>query len=244
MILYLILLFLAAFIPGFVILKRPGYDHKILDCWLIFAGSYIFSITIVHLMPELYQNTERPQWIAMFILLGFFMQILIDFLTSGVEHGHAHPHLRMSVVGLMVGLSMHAIMDGAILVDAGKQVNDNFNFHGIGLLTGIVTHKIPAAVVLMTVLSFSIKNKNTLLALLLIFCLASPIGLLSGSFLYRYDILSSEAMTFVFAIVSGNFLHISTTIYFESSPHHHFNWRKFNYALLGALLAVAIEMLH
>jgi hypothetical protein len=30
----------------------------------------------------------------------------------------------------------------------------------------------------------------------------------------------------IVALVSGNFLHISTTIVFESSPEHHFNARK------------------
>jgi hypothetical protein len=41
--------------------------------------------------------------------------------------------------------------------------------------------------------------------------------------------------------VSGNFLHISTTIVFESSPEHHFNARKLTVAILGALVAVGVE---
>jgi hypothetical protein len=45
----------------------------------------------------------------------------------------------------------------------------------------------------------------------------------------------------LYALVSGNFLHISTTIVFESSPEHHFNARKLTVAILGALVAVAVE---
>jgi hypothetical protein len=45
----------------------------------------------------------------------------------------------------------------------------------------------------------------------------------------------------VYALVCGNFLHISTTIVFESSPAHRFNGKKLTVAVLGALVAVAIE---
>jgi hypothetical protein len=48
-------------------------------------------------------------------------------------------------------------------------------------------------------------------------------------------------MTFLYALVCGNFLHISTTIVFESSPEHHFNARKLTVAVLGALVAVGVE---
>ncbi len=240
----IIILFLVAFIPGFYIIRKPGFDSKSLHGWLVFAGSYIFSITIVHLIPELYQTSASAQKISMFILLGFFMQIFIDFLTSGVEHGHAHQHLRMSVWGLMLGMSLHALMDGVILVHAESEVTSETQVHGVGLLTGIIAHKIPASIVLITVLGFTITSKKSLITLLLIFSLASPIGLYLGDLVIHQNFLSSESLTYLFAIVSGNFLHISTTIYFESSPQHHFNWKKVIYALAGAILAVGIELLH
>ncbi len=241
---YIIILFVAAFIPGFFIIKKPGYNNQSLHYWLVFAGSYIFSITIVHLIPELFRNAANPQILALFILVGFFMQVFIDFLTSGVEHGHAHQHMHMSVLGLMIGMTLHALMDGAILVHSEEHGTENFSAHGMGLLAGIVAHKIPAAIVLVTVLSYNISKKKILFWLLVVFSIASPIGLLIGDMLYNESLIPAETLNYIFAIVSGNFLHISTTIYFESSPQHHFSWRKFIYALLGALLAVTIEMLH
>jgi hypothetical protein len=45
----------------------------------------------------------------------------------------------------------------------------------------------------------------------------------------------------LYALVSGNFLHISTTIVFESSPSHRFDVRKMSVALAGALVAVIVE---
>jgi hypothetical protein len=46
---------------------------------------------------------------------------------------------------------------------------------------------------------------------------------------------------YLYALVCGNFLHISTTIVFESSPEHRFNARKLAVAFTGALVAVAVE---
>src|SRR5690606_13662163 len=189
------------------IIRKPGYNSKNLHNWLVFAGAYIFSITIVHLIPELFSHAEHPKSIALFILAGFFMQIFIDFLTSGVEHGHAHQHhMKTPVLSLMIGLTIRAFMDGTILVHSTEHTGDHV--HGMGLLLGIVVHKIPAAIVLVTVLSFTIFNRKKLLALLLIFSFATPVGLYVTQVLQQGDLLAHEVFLYLFAVVSGNFLHI------------------------------------
>ena len=79
---YSILLFLSAFIPGLIIIKlqKPlKFDLKYL---LVFAGAFIFSITIVHLLPELFSASSNPRMIGVFVLVGFFMQIFLDFITT------------------------------------------------------------------------------------------------------------------------------------------------------------------
>jgi hypothetical protein len=48
-------------------------------------------------------------------------------------------------------------------------------------------------------------------------------------------------LIYLYALVSGNFLHISTTIVFESSPGHKFDARKMAVTIFGALAAVAVE---
>ena len=241
---YSIALFLAAFIPGLVIIRLQKPLKFDLKYMLVFAGAFIFSITIVHLLPELFTASSNPSLIGLFVLLGFFMQIFIDFTTSGVEHGHLHEHhhqTRLSPILLMFGLCLHALMDGSILVHQG---DDAAGSHGTGLLIGIVLHKIPAAIALMSILSSIIKSKKTLVVLLIVFSLASPIGLMLSDLMHKYDILDKEGFLILFAIVSGNFLHISTTIYFESSPDHSFHRKKIVISLLGALLAIFVEFLH
>ena len=78
---------------------------------------------------------------------------------------------------------------------------------------------------------------------LVIFALASPLGLLISDISVENHYLSDKAFTVLFALVSGNFLHISTTIVFESSLDHRFNIQKFSVAVLGAFVAVMAEFL-
>ncbi len=241
---YSITLFLVAFIPGFITinLQKPlKIDLKYL---LVFASAFIFSITIVHLLPEILTSTTNPQRIGFYVLFGFFMQIFLDFITKGVEHGHLHSHGHyhgnISPITLMVGLCIHALMDGSILIHPGAHESGN---HSTGLLIGIILHKIPAAIALMAVLNIKIKKKWVLIILLLIFSLTSPFGLVFSNVMNDFNYISQEGFLIIFAIVSGNFLHISTTIYFESSPDHTFHKKKIFISLLGALLAISVELL-
>ena len=73
--------------------------------------------------------------------------------------------------------------------------------------------------------------------LLILFSVASPIGLMMSDFI----LLSEEAVLVVFAIVCGSFLHISTTIFVEASPEHHLGLNKILISISGALLAIVVE---
>lgn len=242
---YALLLFGAALIPGIAIIiaRKPLHYHS--KYFLIFAGTYIFSITVVHLLPDIFSTTEHPIKMGLFVLLGFFIQIFIDFLTTGVEHGHVHLQHdepgKLSPLLLMIGLTIHAIMDGSVLAQPDSGLTRPDLHHSMGLMFGIIMHKIPAAAVLMMVLHQSIRNKYWLITLLLLFSLASPFGLWAGNYLSNSNLLGSETLLIIMALVSGNFLHISTTIFFESSPDHLYNIKKILTGIAGALLAVMTE---
>lgn len=236
-------LFLAALVPGLFIIYQPGARKPDIKYMLVFAGAFIFSITLVHLLPELMSASDDPKLVGIFVLVGFLMQVFLAFITSGVEHGHMHNHShhgRISPIILMSGLCLHAIMDGSILVHPGHE-------HGAlgnsGLMLGIMLHKIPEAIALVAVLSFVFKNKLTLLAYLILFSLASPFGLLISELLNNYELLGKQGFIILFSIVSGNLIHISTTIYFETSPDHSFHKKRAIIGFLGTLLAILTEIL-
>ncbi|WP_420388372.1 ZIP family metal transporter [Roseivirga sp.] len=241
-----IILFLAAALPGFFMLKASGFSARKLQLFLVFAGAYLFSVTVIHLIPDLFLSNENPFAIGLYILIGFFLQKVIENFTSGVEHGHVHHHGNYSVTYLLLALSLHSFLEGSIMTDSihSNHSPESVYAHGSSpkILLGIVMHKIPAAVALMALLLHKFSNKVRAYSVLLIFALASPLGLFTGEFLSHSELLPENYLIIFFAIVAGSFLQISTTIFIETDPSHKLNWQRFSISLFGALCAVLAQL--
>jgi zinc transporter ZupT len=253
MVLKLLVLFLTPLLSGLLIYLVPkgkGANYKML---LVFAGSYLFAITVIHIFPELYRQNLGIELIGLFVLAGFFLQQLLEYFTSGVEHGHIHIHdhstpghvhhhsehqKSISALVLLFALCIHAFLEGGMLA----QPAHTGSFYDVNaILLGIALHRAPAAFALMTVLTVQLRSRGKALPHLIGFSLAAPIGLLLSSYLAEKEILSATALIYLYALVCGNFLHISTTIVFESSPDHKFNAKKLAVAVFGSLIAVGVE---
>jgi zinc transporter ZupT len=240
--LHFILLFLAALGAGLLALLIPQWKEKDFKLALIFAGSYLFSITILHIFPELFADQASAYFMGLYILLGFLLQQVLDFMSSGIEHGHIHQHsshgIGNSVWTLMIGLFLHAFLEGTLL---SKQPMLSGHHHGSEtLLIGIILHKMPEAFALVAVMMTRLNKFNTLL-LLLLFSLASPLGMLSTDILYKQQLIGQQTINMLFGLVAGGFLHISTIIFFESSPQHRFQLHKLIIIIFAAALAILSE---
>ena len=242
-------LFLSAFGGGLAFLYFPGMRKVSFRNVLMLAGSYLFSITIIHILPEVYIDFPNPLVIGIFILAGFFLQLILAFFSHGIEHGHVHArssehesnHFHSAeVMSLMLGLGVHSFLEGMIL---SQPPDPAFNHHSGGILLGIVLHKIPAAFSLMALLYYSHLTRPKALLNLVLFSLASPAGLLFNHFINLQSGLPGHYVSMLYGVVSGTFLYISTTIFFETSPGHHFNPRKLFYAFAGGALAIAVELM-
>jgi zinc transporter ZupT len=139
---------------------------------------------------------------------------------------------------LLIALCVHAFLEGGMLAEAP---NGATRYDMNAILLGIALHRAPAAFALMTVLVAQLHSKIRALPYLAIFSLAAPLGLLLSTYFLQTEMLSNKGLIFLYALVSGNFLHISTTIVFESSPEHRFNAKKLTVAIIGALAAVMVE---
>ena len=255
MILNLIVLFFTPLLSGLAIFFVPKGRSTNFKLLLVFAGSYLFAITVIHILPELYIHHANFQFIGLFVLAGFFLQQLLEYFTSGIEHGHIHAthethrhdsddhhhHHRhsTSALVLLLALCVHAFLEGGMLAQGGIDKGYDVN----AILLGIALHRAPAAFALMTVLTFQLHSRAKAVPYLVGFSLAAPIGLLLSTYLANTGVLSSTGLIYLYALVSGNFLHISTTIVFESSPEHRFNAKKMVVAIIGALLAVIVQAL-
>jgi zinc transporter ZupT len=102
-------------------------------------------------------------------------------------------------------------------------------------LVGIIIHKIPIAIVLVTLLkSNHLSNTITSIALL-VFATCAPLGLFIAN---QYGSMENNNPRILIAIAVGVFLHISTTILFETSENHKFNIKKYTIIILGLIAAV------
>jgi len=246
MLLNAFILFVAAVSGGvfnMIIPEQKGHGFKLS---LVFAGSYLFSITIIHLIPKLYASSQNTFLISILILAGFFLQQMLEYFTSGIEHGHLHHkdkqhhHTRLSAFTVVSALSIHAFLEGTLVTNP---VNQAFHNQNSTLLVGILLHKIPAAYALMSIVTCQLKSRQMAVLLLLFFAVASPVGIFFGHITYRNQLITDQTFAILFALVIGSFLHISTTIVFESSPQHAFGIRRFSVAIIGALVAIISEYL-
>lgn len=214
-----------AVITGLVIslLLKPS-SSKGFQLLLSFSGAYLLSVTVFELLPEVYRSGSDS--IGIFIMLGLLLQIVLEFISKGVEHGHMHldKNTNKFPLLLLISLSIHSLLEGFPL-----EKSDH-------LLTGVVVHKIPVAAILATFLLNSNIGKAKAIVFLGIFALMTPLGSWLQANFPEIDQYSS----YINAIVIGIFLHVSTTILFEASKNHSFNASKLAVVILGILLAYLI----
>lgn len=240
----LLVLFIVAMLAGLSAFLIPQYKDKNYKLALVFAGAYLFAVTVTHILPEVFSQAADPANVGLYILAGFFLQQILEYFTAGAEHGHvhhqdpAHDHKTGSSIFVLIGLCVHSFLEGSLLSHPGS-IHDHHESDA--LLIGILLHKAPAAFALMSILICQLHKRQMAIIFLVIFALASPLGLMVSTYYQANNELSAQAFTILFAVVSGNFLHISTTIVFESSVDHLFNAKKLAVGISGALMAVLAE---
>ncbi len=228
-------LFLSILISGSSLFFFGRITQRTLKLILAFSGAYLFSLSLIHLLPEVY--TSGGASIGVFILTGFFLQIILEIFSEGIEHGHMHVHHESGgrfPLAVMIGLCIHSFLEGMPLAQHFQEESTRSS-----LLAGIILHHIPVAIALMTMLMDSGISKQKSLGWLTVFAVMAPLGSWTGewinvSFTQDLTILFSRLM----AIVIGIFLHISTTILFESYEEHRYNLYKLLTILTGAGLAL------
>lgn len=233
----IIVLFLGAFTGGVSVFLFKGDNHKALKLILSFSGAYLFSITVLHLIPDAYHGNDN--YVGVFILIGFLFQIVLEQFSEGIEHGHIHKHNHDHIafpLGILISLCIHAFLEGMPLAEGNQNQ----------LVYGIALHHVPAAFALATVLLASHLSKSKTIFYVVLFAIMAPAGYIFSNALSTGGIGNLQHyFNRIMGVVIGIFLHISTTILFESSSDHKFTIRKMVAVLLGvgiALLGFVIGM--
>ena len=213
-------------------------NQKVLKLLLAFSGAFLIGVSFMILVPEVF---SRPAPLAgLFVLMGFLVQLLLELVTEGAEHGHGHVHREGERVApwlLLAGLCIHAFLEGIPLVDnMTAQVEHT-------LVLGIVVHNIPISLTLMGLfMHYGLRPFKAML-FLCIFALMTPLGSVAGMIIKGVTESSlGNFFTYSMALVIGIFLHVSTSILFETEEHHRYNLQKFLTVCLGVLVAFLVSL--
>lgn len=236
-----VLLFLPAFAVGVFVLKRP-LGKRSLGFMLAFSGSFLLSITITHLLPDVFHGHQH--WLGAVVLAGFFVQILFDVFSGGVDHGHhemTHGHTHnhshshpsaLSLWGVLPAVYLHGLIEGVPLFYIQR-----FD-HPIVL--AIAFHGIPVVAVFANVLKNRGLNFNVRLILIGLFALMPVFGMVLGGALSTNN-QSIWVMVFP-ALAAGVFLNMSTTILLESGHEHQYKWRRLLFIFAGLVLGLMFHL--
>ena len=191
---------------------------------LAFSGSFLLSLTVIHLLPEVYES--HNSLIGIFIMIGILFQIVLEFFSQGAEHGHVHSHGVINKIPwlLFISLCIHALLEGLPVS----------RHHTLAL--GIAIHHLPIAIILTTFFINAGLNKKSIFLFMVSFAVMTPLGTL----LSNYLTILNDYYTEITAIVIGILFHISSTIIFESSEGHKFNIAKISMIIIGIALACFI----
>ena len=216
-------------------------NKKNLKLLLAFSGAFLLSLTVMHLLPEVYAaeallheghnhahegHSHGTNTIGLFIMIGIVFQIILEYFSKGAEHGHVHGHDKMDTIPwlLFFSLCLHALLEGMPI----SQHNE--------LAYGIAIHHFPIAIILTLFFINAELNKKAILFFMLVFAFMTPLGTYVSSNLS----FLTEYYTQISGVVIGILFHISSTIIFESSEGHKFNLAKLIAIILGIALAVFV----
>ena len=135
----IIAFFLLPLLAGALVkVLRP--EAKWLRLLLSFSGAFLLGVVFLHMLPELYE--EEGGRIGVWVLGGFLLQVVLEFFSHGIEHGHMHFHAGKALpVVTLASLCLHSYAEGIPFAD--PEVAGDIPF-----LVGVLLHKMPMAIAL------------------------------------------------------------------------------------------------
>jgi zinc transporter ZupT len=218
---------LFAIVLGGLIIELGAYKISTFKQHLLgFSGSFLLSITLIELLPNLFEQHKEPRLISLIILGGILLQMVLESFSKGAEHGHTHLNESDGFSGFALifsALCVHAFIEGMPLGDEKH------------LLLAVSLHKVPIAMILYTLALNANLTKTQAFGSLILFGLITPLG----SLFTHLDWVIAYT-PYLNALSAGIFLHVGAIILFESEKGHRFNLARILMVLLGMLLAYLI----
>lgn len=222
----IIILLIISVLTGAFLGKYFSNRESLAKSLLVFSAGFLITICLNEVFPEVYHS--QISHIGLFVIGGVLLQMILEGLTKGFEHGHFHHHTHIIPFALMMGLFIHAFIEGIPLANESRVFSP--------YLLGILVHNIPISFILGVYL-FKEKVTKSGILIITLFSLSSPLGMFFGHY------FNPVLQPYFLAVVGGIFLHISAVIIFESNQSHQVNWNKIFLVILGVALGTSVHFL-
>jgi zinc and cadmium transporter len=211
-----------------------------------FVGAFLLSVVLVGILPHLYHENESS--IAIFIIVGFFLESLLEFIFGGKGHSHGnnhshdhhnHDHEHSNFpLGLFIALSLHSFLEGMSVIPSVLESRDAM----IGFVFGISFHELLAAFSLAVLLRTSTVKLKWVILFLIAYALMSPVGSFIGNSLKDYDYLQHEVIPKLLAVAVGTILHVAMDVL--SAPLHSKTRQIIKFIAIGLGIAAGFTLIH
>lgn len=224
-----VILLILSVLLGVFFGKFFGDNEKLAKRLLVVSAGFLIAVCVVEVFPQIYHTEDHN--IGLWIIFGVLLQMVLESLTKGFEHGHFHyERCQILPTGLVLGMFIHAFVEGIPLAEHSEEISP--------YLLGILVHNLPISFVLGAFLLREKKNNLVAWVTISLFAVASPLGMLLGQY------LNPVWNAYFLAISGGIFLHISAVIIFESNKSHKMDWEKMLLVILGVAMALSGHLLH
>ncbi|NOX21268.1 MAG: ZIP family metal transporter [Nitrospirae bacterium] len=224
----LVVSFFSAFLGGYLNLQGKKFSREWLKLSNGFSAGLLITISLAHMLPE--AELEKNY---IYAVAGFGIFYLIEGFTKTGSCSDAHCPESHPTGGIIAwsGMSFHALVDGiAMGVGFGRSLQLGFI-----IAAAIMIHKAPIGFSLTGILASRGYKHRSIILMLLIFSLLTPLGALVSVMFLEID----KSMLFkALAFSGGTFLHISVS---ELLPDVHAeNKRTILYYVLAGILTALL----
>ena len=223
----IILLIFSVLLPAFFVELLNTRKTKNIQFLLNISGVYLLSITALYLLPELFKYNIIEN-IGFYILLGFFVQLILEYFSKGIKHKRLQQKNTLSK-SVLISLYIYAVIEGLTLGCGLEKQTYNM------LMYGIILHKVPITVIMMVFLIQSNIKKKYIYLSLFMFAIMTPLGIYLANF-FKTSYTSFQDQ--IIAIIIGMLLYLSTKIIFESSNNTKSNLEKVLAIIIGFFLVL------
>jgi zinc transporter ZupT len=194
---------------GIVLYFFNNINQKILHLLIALGAGTMFSVSLVHILPEMLEMTSASiyAFVAGFLLIYLLEEILTPHSHDHNHHEHTHedPHEHFGhiVIVAWIAICLHTLLDG-MSIRAGFALGETLGFT---ILAGVAIHQIPVSFSIASMLRGSTLSRHQQLFMMTLFGIAASAGfIVTGALI---DHISPTMITLSSALAGGSLLYVS-----------------------------------